>query len=85
LNLFREDRNGNDDFNYQTLVRPQLQQNALNQQFQRQNLDLSRRVQSIAAHNAYQPQGATDVYPTGHETAFGYTGHYYPQQAQRRK
>jgi hypothetical protein len=85
LNLFREDRNGNDDFNYQTLVRPQLQQNALNSQLQRQNLDLSRRVQSIAAHNAFQTQGATDQSPTGHETAFGYTGHYFPQSQGRKK
>ena len=37
LNLFREDLDGSDDFNYQTLVRPQFQQLATNQQFQRQN------------------------------------------------
>ena len=37
LNLFREDFDGGGDFNYQTLVRPQFQQMATNQQFQRQN------------------------------------------------
>ena len=51
LNLFREDFDGGGDFNYQTLVRPQLQQQQYNQQFQRQNLELAQRVQSISAQS----------------------------------
>ncbi len=78
MNLFRVDLNGNNNFNYSTLVRPQLQQQQMNEQLQRQNLQNSRRIQSIAAQADYNPQGAKDMYPTGHETAFSYTGHYYP-------
>lgn len=79
MNLFRVDLNGNNNFNYSTLVRPQLQQQQMNQQLERQNLQNSRRIQSIAAQADYNPQGAKDMYPTGHQTAFSYMGHYYPQ------
>jgi hypothetical protein len=79
LNLFRDDLDGSSDFNYQTLVRPQFQQLATNQQFQRQNLELSQRVQSISAQSPYKnPAGSETQYPTGHQTAFGYYGNYYP-------
>ncbi len=78
LNLFRVDLNGNNDFNYSTLVQPQLQQQRLNQQMQQQALENSRRVQKIAAQADYNPQGSKDEYPTGHQTVFSYTGHYFP-------
>ncbi len=85
LNLFREDLDGGGDFNYQTLVRPQFQQMATNQQFQRQNTELSQRVQSISAQSAYKnPAGSESVYPTGHQTAFGYYGSFYPGMTQPR-
>ena len=85
LNLFRDGLGGGDDFNYQTLVRPQLQQQQLNLQLQQQNVELSRRVQSISAQGAYQnPAGATGLSPTGHQTVFGYHGHFYPSAAPRR-
>lgn len=89
LNLFREDFDGGGDFNYQTLVRPQFQQLATNQQFQRQNTELSQKVQAISAQSAFQnPAGSEQLYPTGHQTAFGYYGTFYPgmqqQQQQRR-
>lgn len=79
MNLFREDLEGFGDFNYQTLVRPQLNQLQLNQQFQNQNSELNQRVQSISAQRDYSnPAGAENLYPTGHSTAFGYHGHHYP-------
>jgi len=85
LNLFREDFEGGGDFNYQTLVRPQFQQLATNQQFQRQNSELSQRVQSISAQSAFQnPAGSESQYPTGHQTAFGYYGSFYPGMTQPR-
>lgn len=84
LNLFRDDFSGQRDFNYSTLVKPALQQQQLNQQLQRQNLELSRRVQAIAAQNDYNPQGAKDQYPTGHQTVFMYYGHYFPQVRQQK-
>jgi hypothetical protein len=86
LNLFREDFDGGGDFNYQTLVRPQFQQLATNQQFQRQNQEISQRVQAISAQGAFQnPAGSEQLYPTGHQTAFGYYGRYYPGMPQPRR
>lgn len=85
MNLFRVDLNGNNNLNYSTLVRPQLQQQQMNQQLEQQNLQNSRRIQSIAAQADYNPQGAKDMYPTGHQTAFSYMGHYYPQTRPRAK
>lgn len=77
MNLFREDLEGGSDINYNTLVRPQLQQQAFNQQVQRE-IDYSVKMQSIAAQNDYNAQGSKDILPTGHQTAFRYTGRYYP-------
>src|SRR5262249_15126384 len=79
LNLFREGIGEANDFDYQTLVRPQVQQQQMNQQFERQQLELARRVQKISAQSDYKnPAGAEDQYPTGHQTVFGQHGHYYP-------
>jgi hypothetical protein len=84
LNLFRDDFDGGGDFNYQTLVRPQFQQLATNQQFQRQNTELSQRVQAISAQSAFKnPAGSEQQYPTGHQTAFGYYGSFYPGMPRR--
>jgi hypothetical protein len=86
LNLFNTSRTGTSAFNYQTLVRPQLQQQALNQQQQRQNLDVDRKVQALAARGAYASAAGSDQQvPTGHETAFMYYGHYYASESPHRK
>jgi hypothetical protein len=85
LNLFNDSRNGNTDFNYQTLVRPQLQQQQFNQQSQSQAYDLSRRLQQISAQADYNPEGSKTQYPTGHQTVFQYHGHFYPQPAAPRR
>jgi hypothetical protein len=85
MNLFREDLEGFGDFNYQTLVRPQLNQLQLNQQFQNQNAELNSRVQSISAQRDYSnPAGADNLHPTGHSTVFGHHGRYYPALNSRR-
>ncbi len=84
LNLFREDLNGGSDLNYQTLVRPQLQQQQFNQQMQQAGRDISRRMQSIAAQSDFNPSGNVHAPPTGHQTVFNYTGRYYPVQQRRR-
>jgi hypothetical protein len=81
MNLFREDFDGGGDFNYQTLVQPQLQQQRLNQQFQDQAQAISRRVQQISAQPAYNPAGSQSQYPTGHQTVFGYYGRFYPKMS----
>jgi hypothetical protein len=83
LNLFREDLGGNDDLNYQTLVRPQIEQQRTNAMLQRQNEELARRVQSISAQRDFTPGGAENQYPTGHPTQFNYHGRYYPSMRRR--
>jgi hypothetical protein len=83
LNLFRDDFGGNSDLNYNTLVRPQLQQQQFNQQVQRQGVEMTRRLQSIAAQGAFNPQGSKDQYPTGHQTVFKYYGHFHPNAPYR--
>ncbi len=85
MNLFREDFGGASDLNYQTLVRPQLNQMQANQQFQRANTDLSQRVQAISAQSAFRnPAGSETVTPTGHQTTFGFYGRFYPGMGQQR-
>jgi hypothetical protein len=83
LNLFREDLEGGGDLNYNTLVRPQLQQQQFNQQVQRQNLAVERQLQAFAAQSDFNPQGSTSQLPTGHQTVFRYYGRYYPRMYRR--
>jgi hypothetical protein len=83
MNLFREDLDGNSDFNYQTLVRPLLQQQQFNQQLQKQTLDNAQRLQQISAQADFKPQGNENQAPTGHQTVFQYHGHFYPGLNQR--
>jgi hypothetical protein len=85
LNLFRTDLNTGSNFNYSTLVEPQLQQQQVNQQLQRAAVQQNRRLTSIAAQSDYNPEGAKDQYPTGHQTVFNYHGHYYPAAQARPK
>jgi hypothetical protein len=85
LNLFREDLDGSSDFNYQTLVRPLLQQQQINQQVDRQAMEMARRMQSLAAQSDFNPQGSTTQFPTGHQSVFMYYGHYYPTAPVRRR
>jgi hypothetical protein len=86
LNLFRTDANGQvNQFNYSTLVQPQLQQQQLNEQVQRQQLQTARRVQQIAAAPAYNAAGSKEEAPTGHQTVFGYRSHYYAQPQRHAK
>jgi hypothetical protein len=84
LNLFRDDIDGSGDFNYQTLVRPQLQQQQFNQQLQRQNQIIGQRLQQLSAQPDFNPRGSETQYPTGHSTVFMYTGRYYPMLNVRR-
>src|SRR4051812_15996792 len=85
LNLFRVDQNGFQGFNYSTLVAPELQQQQFNQQQRQQNTTTTRRLQAISAQADYNPQGAKDEFPTGHQTVFQYMGHYFPQQRPHQK
>lgn len=85
LNLFRDDREGGGDLNYNTIVRPMLQQQQVNEQVQRQGIELARRLQSLSAQSDFNPQGSTSQYPTGHQTVFRYYGRFYPTMGARRR
>jgi hypothetical protein len=85
LNLFRTDLNTGSNFNYSTLVEPQLQQQQVNQQLQRAAVQQNRKLQSIAAQADFNPEGSKDEYPTGHQTVFNYYGHYYTAPQARPK
>jgi hypothetical protein len=86
LNLFRTDVSGNTSvLNYTTLVRPQLQQEQINQQLQRQQQQENRQLERIAAQPQLNPQGSKEIYPTGHQTVFMYYDHYYSGTTSRKR
>lgn len=70
---------------YNNLVRPQLQQQRLNDQLQRQTQQLNQRFQQLSAQPAFNPQGAQNALATGHPTFFNNTLNYYPLRNQRRR
>lgn len=84
LNLFRETL-GDDDLNYQTLVRPQLRQQQFNQQVIRQEQAINSRVSSLAARNPYATTGNRQLMPTGHAATFQNYSRFYPQATRRRR
>lgn len=92
LNLFVGSDGLNDQdvaYNYQTLVKPQIQQMEINQQLQQQQQQLNRQVQQLSTRPAFDPRGSQTMSPTGHPTAFMNYSHFYPsagggqQQRQR--
>lgn len=87
LNLFNTGIGGTSSSfdNYNTLVRPQLDQQRTNRQLQLQNQKLNQRVQQISAQPAFQAQGSDRIMATGHSTVFGYYGRFYPSKNVRRR
>jgi hypothetical protein len=85
LNLLREDLTDDVIPNYQTLVRPQLEQIAFQQSQQRQNDMVYRQLQQIQARAGFNPQGSEVMLPTGHVTTYQFLGNYYPALATRRR
>lgn len=85
LNLFNEGFSDGAD-NYNTLVRPQINQQRTNNQFRRQNEQLRRqeqavnsRFQALSARPAFTPTGNQNILTTGHRTFYNNTSHYYPR------
>jgi hypothetical protein len=77
--LLLDDSIGGDPIDsYNTLVRPMLQQQRTNQQFQQQSMELTRRVQQLSARPAFEPTGDENTMPTGHPSTFGNTLQFYP-------
>jgi hypothetical protein len=67
--------------NYYTQVRPQLDQQRVNQQMAARNQQMQRQLNSMAAQGPYSPTGSTAMAPTGHAAAYmNYGGYYTPVQ-----
>lgn len=69
---------------YYTQVRPQLQQQRINQQMQQRNAQLQHQLNSIAAQPPYDPQGSETVAPTGHVAVYQNRGGYYSEPPAKR-
>jgi hypothetical protein len=77
LNLVRDDSGA--AANYQTLVRPQMEQIDYNRQQENRLDHLNRQFQNFRSESAYPLQGSQDIRETGHITQFMNLSHYYPQ------
>jgi hypothetical protein len=80
LNLLQPQGNGLP--NYQTLVKPAIDQRRRDQETQRQIYQLQ---SSVAANTARETRGESTFRPTGHTTTFFYHSHFYPALGQRRR
>ena len=76
LNLTRVDAGSG---NYQTLVRPQLEQMEFNRQQQVQLDRLGREFEDFEVRSAYPVGGSENIRATGHTTRYLNLSHYYPQ------
>lgn len=72
--------------NYFNKVRPQIEQQRMNEKLMSQNMRLQQQLQAVAAKGPYDPTGAENRAPTGHAAAYmnnggvyGNHGGYYPQ------
>lgn len=72
--------------NYFSKVRPQIEQQRMNDQLMSQNMKLQQQLQAVAAQGPYSATGSEDRAPTGHAAVYmnnggtyGNHGGYYPQ------
>ncbi len=79
MGLFNEGFGEFNDLDYQTVVRPAIQQRDFNQQVVRQTQAINRRVNALAARNAYNTTGNQGVMPTGHAATFNNHSRFYPR------
>jgi hypothetical protein len=67
--------------NYFSVVRPQIEQQKINEQLQQRNLMLQRQLNDIALKGAASPTGDAERAPTGHVSVYmNYGGYYTPVQ-----
>jgi hypothetical protein len=67
--------------NYFSVVRPQIEQQKINEQLQQRNLQLQRQLNDIALQASASPTGDKDRAPTGHVSVYmNYGGYYTPVQ-----
>lgn len=76
LNLVRDDSGA--AANYQTLVRPQMEQIDINRRQEMQFDRLDRQFQNFRSESAFPQEGSLDIRETGHTTRFMNRSHYYP-------
>lgn len=72
--------------NYFSTVRPQLEQQKMNEKLQMQNIRMQKQLEEVAAKPPYDITGSEDRAPTGHAAVYqnnggvyGNPGGYYPQ------
>lgn len=72
--------------NYFSNVRPQLEQQKMNEKLQMQNIRMQKQLEEVAAKPPYDIAGSEDRAPTGHAAVYqnnggvyGNPGGYYPQ------
>jgi hypothetical protein len=77
---------------YYTQIRPQLEQQRINQQVQRQTQQMQRQLSEVTARPPYDPQGNENMMPTGHSAGFmtmsnfmNYGGYYQQPRPQQRR
>jgi hypothetical protein len=70
--------------NYYTLIRPQLEQQRINQIQSRQNQLMQRQLGEVASRPPYDPTGSERMAPTGHTAVYMNFGGYYQMPAPRR-
>jgi hypothetical protein len=72
--------------NYYTQVRPQLDQQRINQQQAARNEQMRRQLTSMAARGPYQATGNENMAPTGHAAVYmNYGGYYTPVQTTKQR
>jgi hypothetical protein len=65
--------------NYYANVKPQLEQQRVNQQAQQQNVKLQHQLNQMAAQAPFDPRGSEQMAPTGHAAVYLNLGGYYPE------
>lgn len=69
---------------YYTQIRPQLEQQRINQQQQKQNQYLQKQLAQFSSQRPYDPTGSENRAPTGHASVYMNYGGYYNVPAARR-
>ena len=70
--------------NYYANVKPQLEQQRVNQRAQQQNLKFQHQLNQMAAQAPFDPKGSEQMAPTGHAAVYLNLGGYYPEPPQPR-
>jgi hypothetical protein len=71
--------------NYYTMVRPQLEQQRVNQQMQRQTEMMQRQLSQVTSQPPFDPSGSQTMAPTGHAAVYMNYGGYYQTPPPRRR